>query len=107
MLILSLTIPNMEFMSSKVLLSGIVGRNGVYDPLDLNGNNQWDRNEDRPDIIGGFTAWCVYNDGVATEDRAFEGEPMGIEIQQTVFAFYSYYADNKVDPRASTFFVRY
>src|SRR3989339_1124383 len=80
---------------------------GVYDPLDLNGNNQWDRNEDRPDIIGGFTAWCVYNDGVATEDRAFEGEPMGIEIQQTVFAFYSYYADNKVDPRASTFFVRY
>ena len=35
----------------------------IYDPIDLNGNNQWDPNEDKPDIIGDKTAWCVYNDG--------------------------------------------
>ena len=80
---------------------------GIYDPADLNGNNQWDINEDKPDIIGGFTAWCVYNDGVTGEDRAFEGKPLGIEIYQTVFAFYSSYADSKFDARSCTFFVRY
>ena len=77
---------------------------GIYDPIDLNGNNQWDTNEDRPDLIGSFTAWCVYNDGVTGVDRAFNAEPLGIEIQQTVFAFY---ADNNFDARSCTFFVRY
>jgi hypothetical protein len=77
---------------------------GVYDPIDLNGNNRWDTDEDRPDIMGYFTAWCVYNDGVPAEKRKYKTQPLGIEIHQTVFAFYM--SDNS-DARSSTFFVRY
>jgi hypothetical protein len=60
---------------------------GVYNPVDLNGNGKWDPNEDRPDIFGDVTAWCVYNDGVPSNQRTFSDvNPQGIEIQQTVFA---------------------
>lgn len=60
---------------------------GVYNPVDLNGNGKWDVNEDRPDFLGDVTAWCVYNDGVPANQRTFsEVNPQGIEIQQTVFA---------------------
>ena len=68
--------------------------NGIYDPIDLNGNNRWDPNEDKPDVLslGSRTAWCVYNDGQENRIR-FEGvEPLGIEIHQSVFAFDSYLA---------------
>ena len=66
--------------------------NGVYDPIDLNGNNRWEPNEDRPDIIGDKTAWCVYNDGEVNR-IIFEGvEPQGIEIHQSVFGFSPYSA---------------
>jgi hypothetical protein len=51
---------------------------GLYNPVDLNGNNQWDPNEDRPDLIGNFTAWCVYNDGVPAHLRKYGNEPLGI-----------------------------
>jgi len=79
---------------------------GIYNPVDLNGNNQWDPNEDRPDILpGSLTTWCVYNDGVPDSIRAFEEvSPLGIEIHQTLFA---YSGENNFDARASTFFVRY
>ena len=60
---------------------------GVYNPVDLNGNGKWDTNEDRPDFLGDVTAWCVYNDGVPANQRTFNDvNPQGIEIQQTVFA---------------------
>jgi hypothetical protein len=68
--------------------------NGIYDPIDLNGNNKWDPTEDKPDVLGmgSQTAWCVYNDGEENRIR-FQGvEPRGIEIHQSVFAFDSYYA---------------
>ncbi len=81
-------------------------RDGIYDPVDLNNNGKWDPNEDAPDLIGNITAWCVYNDGVSSENRYFKKEPLGIEIQQTVFAFYSSY-NYKFDARSCTFFVRY
>ena len=79
---------------------------GIYNPVDLNGNNQWDPDEDRPDLIGDLTAWCVYNDGVPSALRMFNDvEPQGIEIHQTVFAFIG---DNSgYDGRDYTFFVRY
>jgi hypothetical protein len=60
---------------------------GIYNPVDLNGNGKWDPNEDRPDILGDITAWCVYNDGVPAVNRVFSDvNPQGIDIQQTVFA---------------------
>jgi hypothetical protein len=42
---------------------------GVYQPVDKNGNGRWDFDEDKPALIGDFTAWCVYNDGVPTPNR--------------------------------------
>ena len=70
--------------------------NGYYDPIDLNFNNRWDPNEDKPDILslGSQTAWCVYNDGIPGDQRfRFIGvEPRGIEIHQSVFGFSAYSA---------------
>jgi hypothetical protein len=66
--------------------------NGIYDPIDLNGNNRWDPNEDRPDIIGDKTAWCVYNDGELNRFRFPNTPPLGIEVHQSVFAYRNYNA---------------
>lgn len=64
--------------------------NGQYDPVDLNGNKLWDTNEDRPDLIGDETVWCIYNDGLQTSQRRWNTmAPLGIEVRQTVFAFAS------------------
>ncbi len=62
---------------------------GIYNPVDLNGNNQWDPNEDKPDLIGDETFWCVFNDGVPANLRRWGSEPIGIEVRQTIFAFAS------------------
>lgn len=64
---------------------------GEYNPVDKNGNGIWDTDEDRPDLLGDETAWCVYNDGVPGAQRTrFTGiNPRGVEIRQTVFAFAS------------------
>ena len=65
--------------------------NGIYDPIDLNGNNSWDPNEDKPDVLGlgSQTAWCVYNDGVPADQREKfpTVDPLGIEMHQSVFAY--------------------
>lgn len=61
---------------------------GVYNPVDNNGNGVWDPEEDAPDILGDETVWCVYNDGKPSGDRDFSNmEPQGIEIRQTAFAY--------------------
>jgi len=75
---------------------------GIYDPVDLNGNNQWDPNEDMPDILGDETYWCVYNDGVPAQDRRWPMNPLGIEIRQTIFAF-----ETNQLPLSNTIFIRY
>lgn len=63
---------------------------GIYNPVDLNGNGSWDIGEDRPDLIGDVTAWCVYNDGVPKAQRRYtDVDPKGIEIHQSVFGFAS------------------
>jgi hypothetical protein len=62
------------------------GYYGIYNPVDKNWNGTWDPNEDMPALIGDATSWCVYNDGVPSEMRRFDEEPLGIEIQQTLFA---------------------
>ncbi|NOX65038.1 MAG: hypothetical protein GXO85_04380 [Chlorobi bacterium] len=60
---------------------------GLYNPVDKNSNGKWDTDEDRPDLLGDQTAWCVYKDAVPNGDRNFfNSQPVGIEIQQTVFA---------------------
>lgn len=77
---------------------------GLYDPLDLNGNGLWDPEEDRPDLIGDVTIWNVINDGVPKEERSYKDvSPQGIEIKQTVFA---YYEDNN-DIINNVIFIRY
>lgn len=62
----------------------------VYNPVDLNSNGIWDPNEDRPDLLGDQTVWCVYNDAVDPALRTWIGNnPQGIEIRQTVFGYAS------------------
>lgn len=64
---------------------------GIYDPKDLNGNGSWDPSEDRPDLIGDFTAWCTYSDKKPSEQRKFTNViPQGIQIRQTLFASSAY-----------------
>ncbi|MFH0736743.1 MAG: hypothetical protein V1773_19490 [bacterium] len=61
---------------------------GTYNPVDLNSNGKWETTEDRPDLIGDWTAWCVYNDGVQAALRRFSAiTPKGVEIHQTVFGY--------------------
>ncbi|MCF6270980.1 MAG: hypothetical protein L3J41_14805 [Melioribacteraceae bacterium] len=60
---------------------------GIYDPIDINGNGEWDLDEDRPDLLGEQTAWSIYKDAVPSTFRTFPNvRPVGIEIQQTLFA---------------------
>jgi hypothetical protein len=61
---------------------------GIYNPVDLNNNGVWDKNEDMPYLLGDRTNWTVFNDGQPGNQRVrFAGvDPQGIEIQQTVFA---------------------
>ncbi|NUN09302.1 MAG: T9SS type A sorting domain-containing protein [Ignavibacteriaceae bacterium] len=75
----------------------------IYNPVDLNNNSVWDTNEDRPDLIGDFTAWCVFNDGIPSGLRRFSNvDPMGIEIQQTIFGWSA-----PGTPLSNSMFVRY
>ncbi len=76
--------------------------NGIYNPVDLNNNGTWDPNEDKPDIIGDETFWCVYNDGVPANQRLWGSEPQGIEIRQTIFAFAA-----SSGAQSNTIFIRY
>lgn len=63
---------------------------GVYSPSDKNGNNTWDPDEDRPDLLGDETVWTVYWDGVNAAQRRWNNvDPLGIEVRQTVFAYQS------------------
>lgn len=77
---------------------------GIYNPIDLNGNGNWDITEDSPLILGENTLWSVFNDGVDFSKRFFaEQNQVGIEIQQTIFD-----ADSLEFPELkNTFFVRY
>ena len=60
---------------------------GIYTPIDKNNNGKWDLDEDRPDLLGEQTAWCIYKDALPSRERTFSNiEPQGLEIQQTVFA---------------------
>jgi len=65
-------------------------KDGKYNPVDKNGNGEWDPDEDRPDLLGDETVWCVINDGVPARDRRYtDVPPLGIEIHQTIFGFAS------------------
>ena len=61
---------------------------GAYNPVDKNGNGEWDEDEDMPDLLGDETVWCVYNDGLERSTRAFtDQDPQGIEIRQTIWGY--------------------
>lgn len=76
---------------------------GIYMPIDLNSNGQWDPNEDRPQLIGDAIAFSVFNDGKPQAYRRFAVSPKGIEIHQTVFGF----ADSIHGTLNNTLFVKY
>ena len=63
----------------------------IYNPVDLNGNNVWDPTEDKPDLIGNVTTWCVFNDGQTPRTRFANVEPMGIEIRQSLFGYIHFF----------------
>ncbi|WP_304130179.1 T9SS type A sorting domain-containing protein [Ignavibacterium album] len=61
---------------------------GLYTPVDLNGNGVWDENEDRPGLIGNVTTFFVCNDRMPSSLRRFNNMvPLGIEIRQSTYAF--------------------
>ena len=60
---------------------------GIYNPIDLNGNNQWDTDEDKPDLIHDETYWCVVNDGVPANQRRWQAEPQGNRNQANNICF--------------------
>ena len=63
---------------------------GVYNPVDKNGNGIWDPDEDMPDLIGDELAWCVFHDGLPVAQRRWNTSlEVGIEVRQSVFAFAS------------------
>ncbi len=76
---------------------------GIYNPVDLNGNGQWDANEDKPDLVGDKMVWTIFNDGNEGPDSQYPigSTPMGIEIKQTVFSF------DSLDEYSDIIFIRY
>ena len=63
---------------------------GIYNPVDKNGNGSYDLDEDMPDLIGDEVVWCVYNDGLPVAQRRWNTSlQVGVEVRQTVFAFAS------------------
>ncbi len=61
---------------------------GIYNPVDYNSNGQWDPEEDRPDVLGDETIWCVYHDGLPVSQRRWNTTiEVGVEVRQTVFAY--------------------
>jgi hypothetical protein len=83
---------------------------GIYVPEDKIGpngeplNGQWDSWEDRPDLLGDETIWCVFHDGVPAVQRRWNTvEPQGIEVRQTVFA----YTAEQFQALKNVIFIRY
>jgi hypothetical protein len=63
---------------------------GIYNPVDKNGNGVWDLDEDAPDLVGDELAWCVFHDGLPVAQRRWSGSlEVGLEVRQSVFAFAS------------------
>lgn len=76
---------------------------GIYNPVDLNNNNQWDVNEDAPLLTGDYTAHAVFNDSRPASQRRFASQqPAGIEVAQTVIT-----KNLSVDGFNEVAFVRY
>ena len=75
---------------------------GIYNPVDKNGNGTWDLDEDKPDIIGDETLWCVFHDGVPVGQRRWNTTiEVGVEVRQTVFAY------STVSELQNIIFIRY
>jgi hypothetical protein len=76
---------------------------GLYNPIDKNNNGIWDENEDAPEMLGDVTTWCVFNDAVPLSLRRFTSNPLGIEIQQSIFSF----DRNELNQSDQKFYIRY
>lgn len=77
---------------------------GIYSPIDKNGNNQWDLNEDKPHLLGDEIIWSAYTDYYRLYDRYYEGSvQLGVDIQQTTY----YWNDNANTPINNIVFTEY
>lgn len=75
---------------------------GIYTPVDFNGNGIWDQEEDCPDILGDEMLWCVFHDGVDVAIRRWNTSfEVGIELRQTVFTY------STVSELQNIIFIRY
>ncbi len=55
---------------------------------DVNGDGIYDPQVDKPLQLGDKLVWCVFNDDTTPDDRARLGTaPLGVEVQQTVWAY--------------------
>ena len=61
-------------------------------PVDADGN---------PQVLGDQTIWCVYNDANANAHDNMQTNPLGIEVQQTTFAF------NRTGALGNTIFLKF
>ncbi len=53
--------------------------NGTYEPLPMG--------PDHPEFIGDQVVWMVMNDGVDSLHSVFHTNPLGVEVQRTIFGF--------------------
>ena len=59
---------------------------GAYNPIDKNGNGQWDPDEDKPDILYDASLFAVYQEYTNPKDGGMLDRTLvGVEIRQTVF----------------------
>ncbi len=73
---------------------------GIYTPVDLNENGIWDADEDRPDLLGDFTTFCVHRDDMRLKENE---SPVGIEVRQTIFGTGS----DEIEELRDVLFIRY
>lgn len=57
------------------------------DFIDENGDGVYDPFIDRPALLGDKTIWTVFNDGFERTSPRFGTPPLGLEIQQSVWAY--------------------
>ncbi|MCH8035346.1 MAG: hypothetical protein IH950_16525 [Bacteroidetes bacterium] len=45
---------------------------GIYNPVDLNSNEVWDPDEEKPNTLLDKIYWCVFNDGIPSGQRRWQ-----------------------------------
>ncbi len=67
---------------------------------DVNGDGVFTRGVDKPLLMGDQTLWMVFNDANPAQHNIFKTNPMGLEIQMTIWGY------DRVDAFGDMFFVK-